>query len=112
MSILTRKPPVDQERYLADKVRELETEVSRLTLDRNILEAIRKEDVPSALWWYQRKCRRQRLALDRLNRRVLSQRFALRAMDRLGMRLSREQYTEARNAEREELRERIDAEQA
>jgi hypothetical protein len=96
---------------MRDRIRELETEVARLTVDRNILEAIRKCDTPSALFWYQRKCMAQRRALDVLNRRVISQRFVLRTMDRLGMSLTREQYTQARDAEREELRERIDAEQ-
>jgi hypothetical protein len=49
----------------------------------DVLKARLDGDIPRALHWLQGKAERQRLALDGLNRRVLSLHFALRLMNRL-----------------------------
>lgn len=55
------------------------------------------------------KVARQRAALDILNRRVVSQRLALRTLEELGRGLTRAEYLAARDAVTDErLRERID----
>jgi uncharacterized coiled-coil protein SlyX len=110
MSILTRrKPPTDD--YVAgleETIGKMQERLADLQLDRDILEAIKRQDIPQSLWFLQRKTTRQRKALDRLNRRVVSQRFVLRTLDGLGRSLTRDEYVAARDAEPEQLRERID----
>lgn len=45
--------------------------------------------------WLQSKAERQRVALDRLNKRVVAQRFVLRNIERLGRGLTKEERSEA-----------------
>lgn len=54
-------------------------------------------DLPAATRWLQRKVWRQRAELDRLNRRVSTQRFVLRTLDGLGRSLTAEEYRAARD---------------
>lgn len=53
-------------------------------------------DIPNALRWLQMKTVRQRRALDRLNRRVVTQRFQLRTINEMGRGLSREEWLAAK----------------
>lgn len=53
-------------------------------------------DPSAAASWLQVKVYRQRLALDRLCRKVTSQRFRLRLLNELGRDVSREEYDEAK----------------
>jgi hypothetical protein len=67
-------------------------------------------DIPQALRWLQRKAERQRYALDRLNRTVLSLHFALRLANRLREPVTAAEWRQAREAIADEaLRERVDA---
>jgi hypothetical protein len=80
---------------------------------RQEVEALRAQlegDLPQATAWLQWKVWRQRLALDRLNRRVVTQRFVLRTLDQLGRGLSREEYLTHRAAQPDPLQVRIDEE--
>ena len=62
--------------------------------------------------WLQRKVLRQAAALDTLNRRVVTQRFALRTLAELGRSLSPSEWAQARDRiGNEALRERIDTAQ-
>ena len=89
---------------------DLVTEVAELRRERDALLAVVKEGDSSPCWYfYQRKAARQRAALDRLNRRVVSQRFVLRTLEGLGRGLTREEYVAERDAEPVSLRDRIDA---
>jgi hypothetical protein len=64
----------------------------------------------AATRWLQRKVWRQAAELDRLNRRVASQRFVLRTLADLGRSLTAEEYRTARDAVGNvELRDRIAA---
>ena len=73
------------------------------------LNALLEGNVPVATRWLQGKVTRQRKALDRLTRKVTSQRFVLRTLAGLGRTLSAEEYRTARDAESsEQLRERIE----
>lgn len=56
-------------------------------------------DAPNAMRFLQRRTERQRAALDRLNRKVLTQRFRLRLLAELGRDVSREEYEAARDAD-------------
>jgi hypothetical protein len=81
--------------------------------DQYIADALKSGDRDSAIERMLGKIRRQREALDILNRRVVSQRFQLRTLEGLGRGLTRDEYAEARAAEQnEQLRNRIDAEPA
>lgn len=106
MTIVETKPDKDQTiRKLAAQVVELKSEIGALNaqLDGNI---------PKATEWLQSKVWRQRLALDTLNRRVVTQRFILRTLNELGRDLTREEYIQARDAQREGLKDRIAEESA
>lgn len=46
--------------------------------------------------WLQAKVQAQRVALDALNRRVLSQRFQLRTLNEMGRGLTREEFLAAK----------------
>jgi len=79
-----------------------------LTAERDALRAQVAGDLPQATRWLQRKVWRQAAELDRLNRRVTSQRFVLRTLAELGRSLTAEEYRAARDAVTNvELRDRI-----
>lgn len=68
-----------------------------LTAERDALRAqLEKEGLPSATRWLQRKVWRQAAALDTLNKRVVAQRFVLRALDELGRSLTAEEVRAAK----------------
>lgn len=83
-------------------------ELVELTAERDALRAQLAGDLPAATRWLQRKVWRQAAELDKLNRRVASQRFVLRALDELGRSLTAEEYRTARAAVSNiQLRDRI-----
>jgi len=67
-----------------------------LVAERDALRAQLEGDLPAATRWLQRKVWRQAAALDALNRRIVSQRFALRTLDELGRSLTAAEYQAAR----------------
>jgi uncharacterized coiled-coil protein SlyX len=74
-------------------------------------EAMEQGDVINACRWLQSKGYRQGKALDRLNRRVVNQRFQLRVLNELGRGLTREEFLAAKaQVENEQLSERIGTE--
>lgn len=87
-----------------------DAELRELRVEVDVLRAQLEGDLPRATAWLQWKVWRQRQELDRLNRRILSQRLALRTLEELGRGLSREEYLAARAAQPEQLRDRIDEE--
>ena len=88
---------------------DMRREILELQAERDALVEQIKGDPERALFFYQRKAIRQRVALDALNRRVVTQRFQLRTLNELGRGLTKEEYLLARTAvESEQLRERID----
>ncbi|HKA67858.1 MAG TPA: hypothetical protein VKG85_01940 [Actinomycetes bacterium] len=77
--------------------------------ERDALRAQLEGDLPKATRWLQRKVWRQAAALDRLNRRVVTQRFVLRTLDELGRSLTVAEYRAARDrVANDQLRARID----
>ena len=87
---------------------DLRAELVELTAERDALRAQVAGDLPQATRWLQRKVWRQAAELDRLNRRVTSQRFVLRTLAELGRSLTAEEYRAARDAVTNvELRDRI-----
>jgi hypothetical protein len=87
---------------------DLRHELLELAAERDALRAQLEGDLPTATRWLQRKVWRQARELDRLNRRVTSQRFVLRTLDGLGRSLTAEEFRAARDAlPAEQLRERI-----
>jgi hypothetical protein len=87
---------------------DLRAEFVELMAERDALRAQLAGDLPQATRWLQRKVWRQAAELDRLNRRVLSQRFVLRTLTELGRSLTAEEYRAARDAMANvELRDRI-----
>lgn len=89
--------------------RDMRLEIAELKQERDVLLRQIDGDPEASLYFYQRKALRQRDALDRLNRRILSQRFVLRTLEELGRGLSREEYLKARDAvQNEQARSRID----
>jgi hypothetical protein len=87
---------------------DLRAELVELTAERDALRAQLAGDLPKATRWLQRKVWRQAAELDRLNRRVTSQRFVLRTLAELGRSLTAEEYRAARDAVTNvELRDRI-----
>lgn len=89
-----------------------DAELHELRRENEVLRAQLEGDFPRATFWLQRKVWSQKLALDALNRRVVTQRFVLRTLEALGRGLTREEYVAARDASREELRDRIDEPEA
>lgn len=73
-------------------------ELLELAAERDALRAQLEGDLPTATRWLQRKVWRQARELDRLNRRVTSQRFVLRTLDELGRSLTAEEFRAARDA--------------
>lgn len=94
-------------------VADLRRELVELVAERDALRAQLEGDLPTATRWLQRKVWRQSDALDRMNRRVVSQRFVLRTLDTLGRSLTADEYATARAAiADDQLRERVDAPRA
>jgi hypothetical protein len=94
-------------------ITDVRAELVELTAERDALRAQLAGDLPSGTRWLQRKVWRQAAELDRLNRRVASQRFVLRTLDELGRSLTAEEYQVARNAVSNlQLRDRIAADPA
>jgi hypothetical protein len=92
---------------------EMRAELVELTAERDALRAQLAGDLPAATRWLQRKVWRQAAELDRLNRRVASQRFVLRTLGELGRSLTADEYRTARNDVRNfQLRDRIAADLA
>jgi hypothetical protein len=88
---------------------DLRQELVELTAERDALRAQLAGDLPSATRWLQRKVWRQATELDRLNRRVASQRFVLRTLAELGRTLTADEYRIARDAITDsQLRDRIE----
>jgi hypothetical protein len=110
MPLLTNKKTrqhVD-DRTDAEKLRAAEEKNYELREENSTLRAQLAGD-PDAKWRWMWKATRQRDALDILNRRVVSQRFVLRTLEKLGRGLTKEEYLEARAAiGNEQLRNRID----
>ncbi|HXC83547.1 MAG TPA: hypothetical protein VNV62_16995 [Trebonia sp.] len=77
---------------------DLRHELLELAAERDALRAQLEGDLPTATRWLQRKVWRQARELDRLNRRVTSQRFVLRTLDELGRSLTAEEFRAARDA--------------
>jgi hypothetical protein len=87
---------------------DLRHEFLELAAERDALRAQLEGDLPAATRWLQRKVWRQARELDRLNRRVTSQRFVLRTLDGLGRSLTAEEFRAARDAlSNMQLRDRI-----
>jgi hypothetical protein len=76
---------------------DLRHEFLELAAERDALRAQLEGDLPTATRWLQRKVWRQAVELDRLNRRVTSQRFVLRTLDELGRSLTAEEFRAARD---------------
>jgi hypothetical protein len=77
---------------------DLRSRLVELAAERDALRAQLEGDLPSATRWLQRKVWRQAAALDRLNHRVVSQRFVLRTLDELSRSLTATEYRTARAA--------------
>lgn len=89
-------------------ITDLRADLVELSAERDALRAQLAGDLPQATRWLQRKVWRQAAELDRLNRRVTSQRFVLRTLDDLGRSLTAEEYRAARDAVTNvQLRDRI-----
>jgi hypothetical protein len=86
----------------------LRAQLVELAAERDALRAQLEGDLPSATRWLQRKVWRQAAALDALNRRVVTQRFVLRALDELGRSLTAAEYRAARARASAPLRDRIE----
>lgn len=88
---------------------DLRAQLVELMAERDALRAQLEGDLPKATRWLQRKVWRQAAALDRLNRRVVTQRFVLRTLDELGRSLTAQEYRTARARVADPgLRDRID----
>jgi|SRR5271165_1854421 len=87
---------------------DMRAELVELAAERDALRAQLAGDLPAATRWLQRKVWRQAAELDRLNRRVASQRFVLRTLNELGRSLTADEYRTARTAvSNVQLRDRI-----
>jgi hypothetical protein len=86
---------------------DMRSELVELTAERDALRAQLAADLPGATRWLQRKVWRQAAELDRLNRRVASQRFVLRTLDGLGRSLTVEEYRPRDEVSNAQLRDRI-----
>jgi hypothetical protein len=77
---------------------DMRSDLVELAAERDALRAQLAGDLPAATRWLQRKVWRQAAELDKLNRRIVSQRFVLRTLDELGRSLTAEEYRAARDA--------------
>jgi hypothetical protein len=88
---------------------DLRHDLLELAAERDALRAQLAGDIPAATRWLQRKVWRQAAELDRLNRRITSQRFVLRTLAELGRTLTADEYGAARDAlANGQLKDRID----
>jgi hypothetical protein len=99
------------------KIRELHSEISNLRHTLGIAERDRDmyrdqlEGRKDLMWWAMLKMRGQASALDALNRRTTTLRFALKVHEHLHGALSKDEWKAARDAvANEQHQERIDAE--
>jgi hypothetical protein len=93
---------------ITDNPAALRSQLAELAAERDALRAQLDGDLPKATRWLQTKVRRQAAALDALNRRVVSQRLALRTLDELGRSLTAAEYRAARDRVTDaQLRDRI-----
>jgi hypothetical protein len=89
---------------------DLRHELVEMTAERDALRAQLAGDLPAATRWLHRKAWRQAAELDRLNRRLASQRFVLRTLAELGRTLTADEYRAARDAITDaQLRDRIES---
>lgn len=86
---------------------ELRREIFALKAENDALRAQLEGDLPRATAWLQNKIWRQQRALDVLNRRVTSQRVALRTIEELGRGLTKEEYDAARERLHPQTKERV-----
>lgn len=97
---------------IEERHRELFKEVQQLREENRILKYMQLnygELSDDDYSWLQQKVASQRKALDRLNRKVLSQRFRLRVLNEMGRDLTKEEYLAARDAlVNEQVKERIE----
>lgn len=85
-----------------------DAEIKELQEENRILKLQLEGNIPDATFWLYRKVYRQKAALDKLNRKVFSQRFVLRILEEMGRSLTREEYISARDSQPENLKDRIE----
>lgn len=99
MSILGKpKPELQVVADQREEVLALRARVNDLTGENQALRDQLEGNIPAATAWLQTKVWRQRAVLDRENRTLIGQRFALRTLESLGRGLTREEYLLARKA--------------
>lgn len=97
---IMRKPHAEELRAAAE-VSRLRLELAEARSECVALRAQLEADPCAATWWLQSKVWRQRLALDRLERRNGTLRFALRLMNRLREPVTAQEWKSARDATRQ-----------
>src|SRR5258708_1575438 len=111
MSLMTRtKTKTDAE--LVGELRGRALEAERQVKEKNAeIHALQDQLAgrKDLMWWVQAKCDRQRKVLDQRQRKAESRAFVLRSREKLGRGLTREESLEARAAEPERRRARIEA---
>lgn len=94
---------------IEEKLAIAQAEIRELKAQLAIDEYRAEGDTYKATQWLQAKARRQAHALERLNRRVLNQRFQLRLLNDLGRGLTREEWLAAKeNVQNEQVAERLE----
>lgn len=86
------------ESELTEALAAAKAQIAELKDQLRIDEKIAAGDIPTAVYWLQTKAHRQAKALDRLNRRVLNQRFQLRLINDLNRGLTRDEWLAAKAA--------------
>lgn len=94
MPLFSKKNEIHVRVVPGDEARELRAERAELRAEIDALRAQLEGDIPKATYWLQTKVWRQRRALDRLERRNLSLRFALRLMNQIRMPVTAEEWKE------------------
>jgi len=98
-----------KETELYREIRELRDELRTTKDELRVAKLMHGELSNDDQSWLQMKVASQRKALDKLNRKVLSQRFRLRVLNEKGRDLTKEEYLEAKDAlENEQVKERIE----
>lgn len=94
---------------IEERYRELYQEAQQLRDENRTLKLSHGELSSDEQSWLQMKVASQRKALDKLNRKVLSQRFRLRVLNEMGRDLTKDEYLAARDAlVNEQVKERIE----
>lgn len=94
---------------MSDLENKLRRQLTEMTAERDALRDQLDGNIPAATFWLQTKVHRQRRALDRLDRRNLSLRFALRLLNTIREPVTAAEWTAAREAVGDKLlRERVD----